>query len=279
MRPRLIAIAAAVVGLLVGTVSAAASDENSSPRHYYLALGDSLAYGFQQVKFDAGVAAGDVDARAFNTGYVNDFAAMLREDKHSIQTVNYGCPGETTASYFVACAWHAVAGLELHNSYSGSQEAAALAFLNRHRNQVSPITLDNGANDTIPCLFSPDPTCGPKALVQVAQNLDRALGELRAAAPNAKIIVMAYYDPFAVLFPGSLATTQTLNGVIEAVAAAHGAQVADAFTPFNLAQPQPATLCQMTFFCTNQDIHATDLGYRTIARAFSAASGFGREDN
>lgn len=280
MRLRLIAIAAAVVGLLGGTVSAAASDESNSPRHYYLALGDSLAYGFQQVKFDAGLAAGDVDASAFNTGYVNDFAAMLREVKHPIQTVNYGCPGETTASYFVACAWHAAAGLELHNSYSGSQEAAALAFLRRHHNQVSPITLDNGANDTTPCLSSPNPaTCEATALAQVAQNLDRALGELRAAAPNAKIIVMAYYDPFAVLFPGTLLTTQALNSVIAAAAAAHGAQVADAFTPFNLALPQPQTLCERTFFCSTGDIHATDLGYRTIAQQFWAASGFGREDD
>src|SRR6202165_6128607 len=120
MRLRAIAIAAAIVGLLGGTSSALApSGGQDSPGHYYLALGDSLPYAYQQAKFDAGVPAGPLDAAAFNTGYVDDFAAMVRTVQDPLPTVNFGCPGETTASYFVGCAWHLVRGLPLHTTYSG----------------------------------------------------------------------------------------------------------------------------------------------------------------
>ncbi len=64
MRVRAIAIAAAIVGLLGGTSSALASPGGQDlPGHYYLALGDSLAYGFQLGKYLAerpNVDAGDL---------------------------------------------------------------------------------------------------------------------------------------------------------------------------------------------------------------------------
>jgi lysophospholipase L1-like esterase len=278
MRFRPLAIVGAFAALLAGTLSVSASSEqNNAPKHYYLALGDSLAYGYQDAKFKAEAAAGDIDAATF-PGYAGDFAGMLREVRENVRLVNYGCPGETTASYFVGCAFSAVGHFPLHNAYSGSQEAAALAFLRAHRGQVSPITLDNGANDVTPCLQSPDPNCFANALAAVGANLNTALAHLRAAAPHAEIIVMQYYDPFAAAAPATLGTTEALNHVIGLAAAAHGALLADAFTPFNLAQPQPATLCSLTFFCASGDIHATDLGYRVIARQFWTASGFGRED-
>src|ERR1700681_3518301 len=191
MRLRAIAIAAAIVGLLGGTSSAlAASGGQDSPGHYYLALGDSLAYGYQQAQFDAGGPAGT----PFNAASVGDFAAMVRAVQDPLPTVNFGCPGETTASYFAGCGFSR-AGAPLHNAYDGSQEAAALAFLGAHHAQVGLITLDNGANALNPCLNSSDPACIPNALAQVGANLNRALGELRQAAPHAEIIVMQYYDP------------------------------------------------------------------------------------
>jgi len=278
MRLRAIAIAAAIVGLLGGTSSAlAASGGQDSPGHYYLALGDSLAYGYQQAKFDAGVAAGHLDAAAFNTGYVDDFAALVRAVQDPLPTVNFGCPGETTASYFAGCGFSRAGG-PLHNAYVGSQEAAALAFLRAHRGQVGLITLDNGANDISPCQTSPDPACIPNALAQVAANLNRALGELRQAAPHAEIIVMQYYDPYAAAFPITVPAILALNNVIATVAAAHGARVADAFAPINLAQPQPATLCALTLFCTAGDVHASDAGYAAIARQFFAASSYAQSN-
>jgi lysophospholipase L1-like esterase len=280
MRKRPVALVVALVALVFGTTGvSASSNQNDSPGHYYLALGDSLAYGFQQAKFNAQVASGQVHASAFNTGYVDDLAAMLRTVQAPISTVNYGCPGETTASYFVGCAWHAVQGLPLHNTYSGSQEAAALAFLSGHRRQVGLITLDNGANDISACLSSSDTACIPRALAQVATNLDRALGELRHGAPHAEIIVMQYYDPYAVAFPGTIPVILVLNQEIAAAAAAHGARLADTFAPINLAPPQPETLCRLTLFCTPlNDVHASDAGYAVIAQQFWAASSYSQQN-
>ena len=277
MRLRAIAIVAALVGLLGGTNSAlASSGGQDSPGHYYLALGDSLAYGFQLGKFLAELP--NVDAATFNTGYVDDFAAMVRAVQDPLPTVNLGCPGETTASYFAGCAFSQTGG-PLHNGYTGSQEAAALAFLRAHRGQAGLITLDNGANDITPCLASTDPACIPNALARVGVNLNRALGELRDAAPKAEIIVMQYYDPFAAAFPASVDGLLALNNVIATAAGAHGARLADAFAPINLAQPQPATLCALTLFCTAlHDVHASDAGYAVIAQQFWAVSSYSRQN-
>ena len=65
-----------------------ASPVAASPQSYYLALGDSVAYGFQPPKASAGLPP-----TAFNTGYVDVFAARLRQLAPKIQVVNYGCPG------------------------------------------------------------------------------------------------------------------------------------------------------------------------------------------
>lgn len=277
MRFRPLAIVAAVAVVLLGTTSVSASSEqNNTPKHYYLALGDSLAYGYQDAMFRAEAAAGDIDPATF-PGYAGDFAGMLREIRHNVRLVNYGCPGETTASYFVGCTFSAVGHFPLHNTYSGSQEAAALAFLRAHRGQVSPITLDNGANDVTPCAPT-DLACLLGAIATVRVNLDTALAHLRAAAPNAEIIVMQYYDPFAFGAPSSIGITELLDQAIEQAAAAHGARLADALTPFNLAPPQPATLCGLGPFCPLTDIHPNDAGYDLIAQQFWTASGFGRED-
>jgi hypothetical protein len=112
------------------------------PKQYYLALGDSLPYGFQQVKFDVGLSPS-----AFNTGYVDVFAARLRELRPNISVVNFGCPGETTTSFVAAPCFFTTLGGALHDPFTGSQLTAAVAFLRAHRGQVSPITLNLWGND------------------------------------------------------------------------------------------------------------------------------------
>jgi hypothetical protein len=46
------------------------------PKQYYLALGDSLAFGFQLAKFNANLPS--VPPSVFATGYADDFALRLR---------------------------------------------------------------------------------------------------------------------------------------------------------------------------------------------------------
>ncbi len=274
MRTRVLGLVGAAVAVCLGTtpVLAASSQEFQAPRHYYLALGDSLAFGFQLGKYLQEIQTNTYSAASFNTGYVDDFATRLQSVHPDIQTVNLGCPGETTLTFINGgCPYPSA----LHTVHPGTQQAAALAFLGAHAGQVSPITLDNGANDITPCQVNPDPTCVPTALQRIGADLNASLGAIREVAPRSEIIVMLYYNPYAAANPSSNALAQALNAVIATAALAHGARLADAFTPFNLALPQPQTLCTLTLFCTAlHDVHASDAGYQVIADQFWAASSY-----
>jgi hypothetical protein len=111
------------------------------PKSYYLALGDSIAYGFQTSKALAGLPP-----EAFSTGYADLSAARLRQLRPRIAAVNYSCPGESTTSFLLPCIWK-TSGHALHNDYAGSQLDAALGFLAAHRGRVSPITVSLNGND------------------------------------------------------------------------------------------------------------------------------------
>ena len=85
-----------VLGLVLLTAlaaSAASGPVYQAPQAYYLALGDSIAYGFQPNKPKAAPPS------AFDSGYVDLFAARLRKLSPTIQVVNYGCPGESTRTF------------------------------------------------------------------------------------------------------------------------------------------------------------------------------------
>ena len=114
---------------------------SAPPQDYYLALGDSLAYGIQPDK-----SAG-LPPSAFNTGYVDVFSARLRRLAPNIRVVNYGCPGESTKTFIAGgCPW-LTGGKPLHDAFSGAQLKAALTFLRLHRGQVSPITINLWGNE------------------------------------------------------------------------------------------------------------------------------------
>ena len=289
---RRVATIVAVFALVIVEVGAhpvsAAAPQFDPPKRYYLALGDSLAFGYQQAKIDQPLAqTGTVDPAAFTTGYVDDLAQMLGAIRPGIETVNYGCPGETSTQ-FLSSSGCPTYPFPLHDGYATSQLDAALAFLRAHPGQVGPITLDIGTNDvgvvvsqcggyattSLPCI---DERL-PGVLAQIATNLDRIVGALRAAAPSSEILVLEYYNPAAVipaLVGPSDAIVGALNQAIAGAALPYGARLADAFAPFNLAPQEPQTLCVLTLMCSaHPDIHASDAGYLVISQQFWAASGY-----
>ena len=112
--------ALAALALTAGTATAASASASAPPRlappkSYYLALGDSIGYGFQTSKALAGLPP-----EAFNTGYADLFAARLAQLRPRIATVNYSCPGESTTTFLLPCIWK-TSGHALHNDYPGSQ--------------------------------------------------------------------------------------------------------------------------------------------------------------
>jgi len=168
---------AALAALAAMTVpSIAAAHRVSRIRHTYVALGDSLAFGFSQHTLNENLLAGD-PAAAFEQGYPNAYLNEVNEAKHgSVQLVNDGCPGETTESLIgdnptfikelnekagkkvskpitgeAPCAYHTADGLPLHHEYGGkSQLESAFETIANEKAAGTPvkvISLDIGAND------------------------------------------------------------------------------------------------------------------------------------
>ncbi len=246
-----------------------------SPQISYLALGDSLAFGYSEAKFDE--LYPEENPADYDTGYVDDFAHVLKLGDPNLQVINDGCPGETTESFINGpCAYQLE--FTLHHPYVGgrssSQLSDALTYLNAHPGTVNPITIDIGANDALGVI---EGTCkrevacvvkeAPTLFAHIGANLGAILADLRGAAPHARIIVLGLYNPFGEKLAGGNTLTAELNEVMSEVAASVGARFADPLPLFNppgaLEEP---TICLLTNMCTPlEDIHPTNLGYAVLA--------------
>jgi lysophospholipase L1-like esterase len=250
------------------------------PQRYYLALGDSIAYGIQPAKVSAGLPPS-----GYHTGYVDVFAARLRALAPKIRVVNYSCPGESTKTFISGgCPWLA-GGRRLHDPFKGTQLGAALALLRAHPGQVSPITLTLWGNDldavaeackgSFACIQGR----APRAIAQFASRLTSILRQLRAASPKADIIVTGVWNFNVDDLRRTDPLFRSVDATIARVAAGAKARFADTFSTFNprgtLAH-EKARICALSFTCSADDSHPTDAGYRAIAAAVFAASGYTR---
>ena len=267
---------AALLLLILGSALLAACGDDdgnktasATPQDYYLALGDSIAFGYQPGKAD------NAPPTAFDSGYVDLLAAQLRKLAPKIQAVNYGCPGESTVTFTKGgCPWLGQ-GLKLHDAFRGSQLKAAESFLRAHPDQVSPITVTLWGNDVAP--LSQKGKGAPRAIAAVAARLNTILKQLRAAAPDSEIIVTGAWNPEADQLARTQPLYRSLDSAIARAAAASNAHVAQMFPVFNgsgSARAQRARLCAQSFICSQGDVHPTDAGYRAMADAFMAASGY-----
>jgi lysophospholipase L1-like esterase len=272
----------------------------------YLALGDSLTYGFHQAQFEEELKAGEVDPASFDEGFVDDFAAVLKLANPHLQVINDGCPGETTETFingsgvpgFCAGGPHGTPFPYsfLHHPYTtSSQLTDALAILASNHN-VSPISVDIGANDVLQflestCGFPATDSCSEEQVraeyEHIAANVGAILAQLRTAAPRAQIIVIGNYNPFPTVVPKGDASLAELNSLLAgATAKVPGASftsVEPAFNPSGFfGGPESGdipVICQLTGMCPGgrfnpaspeADIHPTKLGYRVMA-AFELA--------
>ncbi|HEU4974004.1 MAG TPA: SGNH/GDSL hydrolase family protein [Baekduia sp.] len=300
-RWRLLSLLCTALAAALACVPVASADQAPSnltpPKAYYLALGDSLAYGYQQAKFAAELPA--IDPSTFNTGYVDVFASRLQQLSKGIVTVNDGCPGETSDSMInggptpgTCATGNGFPSPWLHHPYTGSQMDDAIAFLQAHSKNTSPVTINIGANDLLAtqrqCAAEfgdgtlADLQCiqtrAPLTIGHVAQNLGSMLARIRAAAPTTEIIVMGLYNPQFTLPGGDDLITQGFNPAMAGVAAQHGAFFADPFNTINHGAGYPseaASVCSQIAICTPlRDIHPFDNGYAAIADVIWDASGY-----
>lgn len=250
---------------------------SAQPGSYYLALGDSITYGFQPGRPKTSPPS------KFNTGYVDVFAARLRTIAPKIRVVNYGCPGESTTTFIHGgCSGRGdVKGL--HDAYNGSQLDAALAFLRAHPGQVGPITVALYGNDLFDLVdackgaFACAQKRSSHAFKQYGSRLTSIVKQLQAAVPKAEIILIGGWN-FSV---DSLRMTdplfRSLDTTIGRVATGTGARFADTFPVFNpqrSVDQEKAQICALTFACSQGDPHPTNAGYRMIAAIVWAASGY-----
>lgn len=266
------AIALATLVALIGApapLRAAEPPKFSPPKAYYLALGDSFAYGFQYSKWLAGLPPS-----GFDTGYVDVFADQLRRIQPAIEVVNYACVGESTGTFARGTCLGKTLGVPLHDEFSGTQLQAAVAFLSAHRGDVSPITLTLWGNDIreLGEACGGNPMCildGARGTIaQIATNLRTILAQLRAAAPEAEIIVTGPWNSgigtFAITDPLYIG----LNDAMRDAAASTRTRFADLFPAFNPQgdiDAETAAICALTLLCMEGDIHPSDVGYQAIA--------------
>jgi lysophospholipase L1-like esterase len=274
------ATAVLVLAFIVSGCGAQRSTVSTRPGRYYLALGDSIAYGHQPTMKPTAPASAD-------TGYVYPFAARLRSRFPHLRVVDYGCPGESTVTFIRGSCPGAAAGYKAHNAFRGAQLRAADTFLRVHAGEVSLITLTLWGNDWVSLLVDRckgNVACvrvfGPRTIAAIGARLTSILKRLRASAPGAEILVTGAWNPD----PGSLRQLApvygSLNVAIGRAASAANARVVNAERVFNPPGPvrkQQARLCKFTFICSRGDPHPTDAGYRALAAAFMAASGYGQK--
>lgn len=268
----------ALVATLVAAIAAVAGGASGARgRPAYLALGDSVSFGFRA---DAGVA--EYRRAADFVGFPSYVASAL-----GLALTNASCPGETTASYGSAKApdngCRAYRGaFPLHVRYRGTQRAFALAFLKTHPG-TRLVSIQLGANDAflLEDRCKDDPICVeggvPALLASVAAHVGSILRAIRATGYRGRLIVVDYYSlDYSDLLQTAL--TSELNGAIARHAKADGASVANSFSLFERAAKAAGgktcaagLLTRLPGAGAGCDVHPSRAGARLLARAVELA--------
>ena len=218
-----------------------------------------------------------------------------------LQLVNFGCGGATTSSLVSSIGCPDVlphtAGVAPYPTTT--QEAAAEAFLTAHRGHIGLITVSIGGNDVTACATQSNPIgCVATAVTGITKNVTSLAVALRAAAgPGVPLIGLTYPDVIlgAYVYPKQPAPAAALslaklsvvafkllinpaltksyaaaNGTLVDVTKATGAYVpltrTVVYRPYGTIPAAVASVCNLTWFCAEGNIHATTKGYTLIGK-------------
>jgi len=254
---------------------------------YYVSLGDSYSVGYQP----------NLGSTPGYTGYVARHTGLT--------LVNFGCGGATTSSILnsVGCPDVLPHTVGVVTYPTTTQIAAAQAFLTAHRGHVGLITVTIGGNDVTGCAAQANPVpCVGTAVNNIKANVTTLAADLRAAAgPEVPIIGSTYPDvvlgsyvwphnpappstvnlaklsvtAFKLLINPALATAYASSGgSLVDVTAASGAYTSLTRTVNTMTYgviPVPvASVCALTWFCAQGNIHARTSGYTLIGKLIVA---------
>jgi lysophospholipase L1-like esterase len=276
-------VLAGVLALVPALPTSAASSSSSLPNSY-LALGDSVTFGYSPLLVHPGV-----DPRVF-VGYPQLASNLFRP---KLMVFNASCPGETSTSLISGtrpdngCQNFRQLGA-LHVSYPGSQLQYAEKFVAANP-RTKFVSLMIGANDLLLLLNSCRATAPPEGvnacitrglprlLVTLRTNLRAIYAGLRAGGFKGEFVAVTYYSANYrdLVVTGAVGAVDV---VLAGVTRAFGGKVADGFGAFAAAAaPFGGDTCKAGLLIhltsTRCDIHPSPAGAALLASALHAAEG------
>lgn len=207
----------------------------------YLALGDSVAFGYQ-------------DGSKQNPNDINQFVGypeVIGRQLH-LSVANASCSGETSSSMINASApsdgcENGIAGVPggyrseypLHVRYAGSQLSYAVSYLKAHKN-VRLVSLQIGSADLSLCQRDTTDECSSPSEIEALDaklqaNVRTILSTIRGKARYAgQLAVVNYY---ATDYDASLENTLTssIDGVLDDTARPYDVRLVNTYTAFRAA--------------------------------------------
>lgn len=248
----------------------------------YLALGDSVSFGFREN--DTRPAPDYSDASNF-TG----FPELVGEALH-LHVANASCPGETSASLIDAsapsfgCESGATGGdgyrtnSPLHVDYEGAQLKYGVHYLRTHRD-TRLVTLMIGANDAFRCVATTSDHCIGEftgLLEKLSTNVATILRAVRTTAHyTGRIVLVTYY---ATDYNGIAAGESVgLNAALQRAARGYRVLVADGYAALQRAASsaggdtcKAGLLTRLT--SGGCGVHPSAKGQRLLAQAVESAA-------
>ncbi len=263
--------------LSVLLVPLTATAANNSPDGTYLALGDSIAFGYNP------------HGNPRNTTSFKGYPDLVSENL-DLQLTNAACAGETTGHFISlespdnGCQiWHNTS--RLHTNYTSTQLDFAVNFLKSHPG-TQLVTINIGANDLYyfrdQCIAA-NPTDQlavqaciqtglPRVLGSVAANFNTIYQRIRLEAGyQGELVALTYYSINYTDFT-TMAIVQTLNQIITGVTQAYGGKIANGYQAFlDAAAPHGGDSCAagllIRLTARTCDIHPSPAGHRLLAGA------------
>jgi lysophospholipase L1-like esterase len=252
----------------------------------YLALGDSVAFGYRE---PTTLPAPDYYDAADFIGYPEDVASAL-----GLSVANLACPGETSASLINpnaqsnGCENSLVDGQKvdegyrtlypLHVAYQGSQLAAGVAYLRTHH-RTRLVSLMIGANDAFLCEDNTADHCtSPAELAAVVAGIEKNVTIILRTVRHyyrGQIAIVDYYS-LSYTNPADEAGAQLLDNAMNTAAKPFHVVVVNGYEAFAAASQysggNPCTAGLLTQLSTGGcGVHPTPAGQDVLAQAIEAA--------
>jgi lysophospholipase L1-like esterase len=251
--------------------SGSAAPTTEASEGTYLALGDSVPFGFR------GSATAEYSDPDNFVGYPELVAEEL-----DLDVINASCPGETTASFVDTAAqsngcdnslqsgFGYRTAYPLHVRYDAlDQSQLDFALSTLEETEVDLVTLQIGANDAFICQQTTVARCSNPAELQtlaqtVQTNLDGILKRLREQYDEQIVVVTYYALNYADAF--GVATGELDRGLAQ-VAEAKGADVADGYEAFRALATEAGGSSAEAGLVLPNDVHPTEEGQQLLADA------------